>query len=102
MPPQSVLIVGASRGLGLALVKKYATLVPPEKVIATVRGKAEEGMFPPGVTVVEDIDVSEEECGRKIEAGLQGTAVEVVVIVAGLLKPEVSHRQADSVRLAAL
>jgi hypothetical protein len=82
-------------------VNKYAEHVPPSKVFATVRGPAdkEKNKFPKGVRVVENIDVSLEDCGRKIEAGLQGTAVEVVVIVAGLLRPEVSADQAIHIGL---
>ncbi|WVR05495.1 hypothetical protein IAU60_002513 [Kwoniella sp. DSM 27419] len=89
MPPQSVLIVGASKGLGLALVRKYASLISPDKVFGTVRGKAEEVEdFPPGVRIIEDIDVSKEDAAGKIVDGLQGIAVELVVYVSGVLKPE--------------
>ncbi|WVF71840.1 hypothetical protein IAT40_006649 [Kwoniella sp. CBS 6097] len=95
MPPQTVLIIGASKGLGLALVKKYSTLIGPTNVFATVRStvsddpNAEEiKPFPEGVRVIEDIDVSEKDCGDKIVEGLQGAAVGLVVYVSGVLKPE--------------
>ncbi|ODN92085.1 cytoplasmic protein [Cryptococcus wingfieldii CBS 7118] len=88
MPPQSALIVGASRGLGLALVKHYASTIPPSNVYATVRGHVSSDTFPKGVNVIQDVDLSKEDCGRKIVNGLQGAAVQIVVYVAGVLKPE--------------
>jgi len=39
---------------------------------------------------LEGIDCSDPKVGERIVEGLQGAAVEVVVYVAGLLKPEVS------------
>ncbi|WVQ72722.1 hypothetical protein IAR50_002282 [Cryptococcus sp. DSM 104548] len=86
--PQSALIVGASRGLGLALVKHYASIIPPSNVYATVRGQSPSDTFPKGVNVIEDVDVAKEDCGKKIVRGLQGAAVQIVVYVAGVLKPE--------------
>ncbi|WVQ86241.1 hypothetical protein IAT38_008409 [Cryptococcus sp. DSM 104549] len=87
-PPQSVLVVGASRGLGLALIKHYASL-GVSNLYATVRGAApSDDTFPKGTKVIEGVDCSKEECGKKIVDGLQGGAVEVVVYVAGILKPE--------------
>ncbi|OCF71483.1 hypothetical protein I204_07541 [Kwoniella mangroviensis CBS 8886] len=92
MPPQTVLIVGASKGLGLALVKKYSDLIGGSNMYATVRGymddKEKSSTFPQGVHVIEDIDVSEEGVGDKIVEGLQGAAVGLVVYVSGILKPE--------------
>ncbi|WWD01011.1 hypothetical protein V866_007949 [Kwoniella sp. B9012] len=92
MPPQTALIVGASKGLGLALVKKYSDLIGGTNVYATVRGymddKEKSSTFPQGVHVIEDIDVSEEGVGDKIVEGLQGAAVGLVVYVSGILKPE--------------
>jgi len=88
MTPQSVLIVGASKGLGLALVKYYAELIPAENVYATVRSAPKEGTIPKGVHVIVGIDLLDKTVGKKIVDGLSGRAVEVVVVVAGLLKPE--------------
>ncbi|WVO16918.1 hypothetical protein L204_104604 [Cryptococcus depauperatus] len=84
----NVLVVGASRGLGLALVKYYSSQLTPANVFATVRGSASADIFPEGVNVIEDVDCSREDCGKKIVDGLQGTAVDIVVYVAGVLKPE--------------
>jgi NAD(P)-dependent dehydrogenase (short-subunit alcohol dehydrogenase family) len=89
MSPSSVLIVGASRGLGLALVEKYASTIGPSNVFATVRSESK-GEFPQGVNVLEGMDVSKSDCGEKLVKGLKGSKVQVVIYVAGLLKPEVS------------
>lgn len=51
-PPQTALIVGASRGLGLALVNELVKRGSPN-VYATVRSHAKEGQFPKGVKVIE-------------------------------------------------
>ena len=52
MAPQSVLIVGASRGLGQALVKHYAETIEPSKVFATTRGDAKDAKLPKGQLAV--------------------------------------------------
>ncbi|EAL17505.1 hypothetical protein CNBM0720 [Cryptococcus deneoformans B-3501A] len=88
MSPQSVLVVGASRGLGLALVKHYSSVINPCNVFATVRGSAPSDTFPKGVRVIESVDCSKEDCGQKVVDGLQGASVDLVAYVAGVLKPE--------------
>ncbi|KIR27828.1 cytoplasmic protein [Cryptococcus deuterogattii 99/473] len=88
MPPQSVLVIGASRGLGLALVKHYSSVIHPSNIFATVRGSAPSDIFPKGVRVIESVDCSKEDCGQKVVDGLQGAAVDLVAYVAGVLKPE--------------
>ncbi|KAK4689120.1 hypothetical protein P7C73_g983, partial [Tremellales sp. Uapishka_1] len=90
MAPQSVLIVGASQGLGKALVHKYSTLLAPQDIYATVRSPVEDGTFPKGVNIIEGVDASQEDVGDKIVQGLAGRAMEIVVVVAGILKPEAS------------
>ncbi len=87
MPLSSVLIVGASRGLGQALVSHYSTLIGPENVFATVRAPSDH--LPKGVNVIEGIDCLDPEVGAKIVDGLKGRTVQGVIIVAGLLKAEV-------------
>ncbi|KAL7424308.1 hypothetical protein Q5752_001898 [Cryptotrichosporon argae] len=88
MSPTSVLIVGASRGLGFALVEHYVARLGPASVFATVRGAARPGLFPPGTNVLEHVDASKRTVGRDIVDGLQGRSVQVVVVVAGVLMPE--------------
>ena len=120
MAPQSVLIVGGSKGLGKALVDKYASMIDPQNVHVTVRGNEAEGMpkgerdrlLKPlnlstlrglsvsadlvsrsqsrsGVKIITGIDCSKSDVGEKIVKGLQGTAIEVVVYVAGVMTSEV-------------
>lgn len=86
----SALIIGANRGLGLSLVKHYAQRLSPSNVFATVRSSSDPGLFPKDVNVIEDVDVSKKDCGKRVVEGLQGRSVDHVWIVAGLLKGEVS------------
>lgn len=95
--PQSVLVIGASRGLGLALVKYYSSVIHPSNVFATVRGSAPSATFPKGVRVIESVDCSKEDCGQKVVDGLQGAAVDLVAYVAGVLKPEAGRFYFESV-----
>lgn len=87
----SALIIGANRGLGLSLVKHYAQRLSPSDVFATVRGKADQGLFPKGVNVIENVDASKKDCGQRVVEGLQGRSVDHVWVVAGLLKSEVRY-----------
>ena len=91
MPPSSVLIVGASRGLGLALTKHYASSIFCSEVYATIRGDptSTKGL-PEGVHVIGGIDLSQETVSEDLVRGLGRKKVDVVYIVAGLLKTEVS------------
>ena len=89
----TALIIGASQGLGASLVRHYAKSLSPSNVFATIRESApkSDDLFPKGVNVIPNIDVSKKDCGEKVVEGLQGRAVDHVWIVAGLLKGEVSH-----------
>ena len=104
----TALIIGASQGLGASLVRHYAKQLSPSNVFATIRESApkSDDLFPKGVNVIPNVDVSKKDCGDKVVAGLQGRAVDHVWIVAGLLKGEVSsiHRccvvVSDSMKVA--
>ena len=85
----TALIIGANRGLGLSLVKHYAQRLKATDVFATVRGKVEDGLFPKGVNIIEDVDASKKDCGKKVAEGLKGRKIDHVWVVAGLLKGEV-------------
>lgn len=86
MSRQTVLIIGANRGLGLALTRLYAKSA---HVVATTRSEPKEGTFSEDVQIVSGVDLSKPDVGDKLVAGLKGTKLDVVIIVAGLLKPEV-------------
>lgn len=81
------LIIGASRGLGLALAKSLHAR--NYKVYATVRSAAPAGTFPAEVEVFEGIDLNEESAGKKIADGLRGAVMDLVILNAGLIKKEV-------------
>src|SRR4051794_26260180 len=83
-----VLIIGASRGLGLALTKYYSNT--PRTVYATLRSPPKPGTLPSDVTVIQGIDVGEEDAGTKIVQALKGDKLGLVVVVSGVLNPEVS------------
>ncbi len=84
LPP--ALIIGASRGLGLALTKYLSTT---RTVYATVRSPPTEGTFPQGVKVIDGIDVGKEEAGKKIVEALKGEKIGLVAVISGILTPEV-------------
>ncbi|KAL7409066.1 NAD-binding protein [Mrakia frigida] len=91
MPPSTALIIGASRGLGLALVKvlsSRSSSTNPTTIFATTRSPPKQGFFPKGVNVIDGIDVGTEGAGEKIVKGLKGEKVDWVVVVAGVLKKE--------------
>lgn len=85
----TALIIGASRGLGLSLVQHYAKTLSPNNVFATVQGKANPDQYPKGVNVIENVDATKKDCGKRVVDGLKGRTVDRVWVVAGLLKPEV-------------
>lgn len=82
------LIIGASRGLGLELVKTLHS--QNHKVYATVRSAPQTRSYPSGVIVLSGIDISEETAGKKITESLRGEKLDLVIINAGVLKKEVS------------
>jgi short-subunit dehydrogenase len=81
----SVLVVGATRGLGYQVAKQYAQRE------FSVMGTARSG--PPkdahhDIHWISDIDVATEEAGKKIADGLKGHKQDVVIITAGVFKKE--------------
>jgi len=81
-----VLVVGASRGLGAELAKKYAA-DNNNKVLATSRsGKTEDFK---NVNWIPNIDVSAKDAGVKLAEGCKGHgALDIVVITAGYFATE--------------
>ena len=116
MPPKSILIVGAHRGLGLALVKRYAEVMQDKgHIFATVEqpvdssesessvqlsnsaprleldgGVLKTGDYPKMVDVIQGVDCTQKDCGEKVVAGLKGKKVDRVLYVSGVVFPEVS------------
>jgi NAD(P)-dependent dehydrogenase (short-subunit alcohol dehydrogenase family) len=85
--PINSLVIGASRGLGLALVKALRTR--GDTVFATVRSPPAPDAFPPGTRVIQGVDVGERDAGEKIVQGLAGEKVGLVIVNAGYFKSEV-------------
>lgn len=84
----SVLIVGATRGLGKALTSYYA-----ETLSYTVYATSRSSTPPDGPTVDEiswiaDIDLSRPSVGQDLAAGLKGKSVNTVIITAGYFATE--------------
>lgn len=93
--PKSVLIIGASRGLGQALTQHYSKSIGASSVYATIRGDPSGSSTDEGI-IIGGVDMSEESVGRDLVDGLKGKGIEkgeleVVYVVAGLLKTEVSY-----------
>ncbi|KAI4245016.1 MAG: hypothetical protein LQ352_006646 [Teloschistes flavicans] len=82
----NVLIVGASKGLGDALVKEYSTT--GNNVFAITRGEPPEPM--PRVTYIGGIDVATERAGRDLVSVLNqyNMKIETVIITAGYFGAE--------------
>ncbi|KAH8171742.1 short chain dehydrogenase domain-containing protein [Sarocladium implicatum] len=83
MPSSSVLIVGATRGLGEHLAKQYAER-PNTTVYGTSRSSSPPDGFPSGVKWLTGIDLMDSEVGDKIVKGLgDAEPLSVVIITAG-------------------
>lgn len=97
MPAATALIIGASRGLGIELVRNLSS--HGSNVFATVRSTPKTGTFPVGVNVIEDVDIGEEDAGAKIVRGLGGTKVDLTIVNAGVFKAEVRYSLVAHYRL---
>lgn len=67
----SVLIVGATRGLGASLTKKYASQ-PSNTVFGTARSAKAPVDALKGVTWLHDVDLMESDVGEKLVGQLEG------------------------------
>ncbi|CAG9462460.1 unnamed protein product [Pedinophyceae sp. YPF-701] len=77
-----VVVVGASRGIGLELVRAYRAR--GEDVLATVRTSSEH-LEATGARVVDGIDVTDPPSLQKLKDAVAGTPVAVLVLNAGYL-----------------
>ena len=82
-----ILVIGASRGLGEALAKQYAS--GGSHVYGTARSSSppqETTSLP--ITWIGNVDVSSESAGSTIADGLKGTTIDTVFITAGYFGKE--------------
>lgn len=92
----TVLVTGANRGIGLALVRAFANR--GDRVIAVCRKSSAEldGL---GVQVESGVDVSDEAAVRRLAERLGGTRIDILVNNAGILRPDaLGGIEFDSVR----
>ena len=95
---KTVLVVGASRGLGLALAEEW--LGRGFQVIATMRDKAEElealsGRFP-GALELERVDTADAGAVKALRQRLDGRTLDILFINAGIARAiELSPVQAE-------
>ena len=84
----TAMVVGASRGLGLALTQKWCRR--GWRVIATVRGRSEElerlASRYPGRIEIETVDIAKAETVKALRARLEGRRIDVLFINAGIVR----------------
>jgi NAD(P)-dependent dehydrogenase (short-subunit alcohol dehydrogenase family) len=86
-----VLIIGASRGIGLALARRYRQ--QGARITATVRGEAGlAALRGLGATALQ-LDVAEAESVSRLAWQLDGSAFDVAVLAAGVYGPRTSGLQ---------
>ena len=78
-----VLVVGGNRGIGLAMVKQLSAR--GEEVITACRRSSKE-LSALDVEVIEGVDVRGEQGARKLSEGIGDRDLDLVVVVAGILK----------------
>lgn len=83
--PQTILITGANRGIGLALTEYY--LKRGAKVYAVCRTLTGE-LKNSGADIIEDIDVSVPEKVQTLQRMMQGKPVDILINNAGIFKNE--------------
>ncbi|THW68008.1 NAD(P)-binding protein [Aureobasidium pullulans] len=76
----TVLVVGATRGLGLELAKQYAER--GDTVYGTARSSKPEDA-PSNINWIDGIDVAEESAGSKLAKALDGQKLDTVILAAG-------------------
>ncbi|KAI0172668.1 oxidoreductase [Hypoxylon sp. FL1284] len=83
----SALIIGATRGLGAALVREYSAR--STSVFATTRSDVAPGGFPNGVEWLSHIDLTKSNVGHNLTGQLKGAKpLDVVIINAGRFTTE--------------
>ena len=92
--PANVLVVGASRGIGLELVRQY--LVAGARVTATARGDAVAALRELGAHALE-IVVAQAESAARLAWQIDGAAFDAAYLVAGVYGPRSAGLQAPSV-----
>ena len=96
MSNKSVVITGASRGIGLSFASVY--LNRGYHVYAACRQASEE-LTSLGVTVIEGIDVTEDSGITRLAEALNGVSIDLLINNAGILRDEVlGDIDKDSVR----
>jgi NAD(P)-dependent dehydrogenase (short-subunit alcohol dehydrogenase family) len=84
----TALVVGASRGLGLALAQEW--LGRGWRVVATVRGRSEDldrlSARYPGSLEIENVDINKADTVRALREGLEGRTLDVLFVNAGVAR----------------
>ena len=84
----TALVVGASRGLGLALAQEW--LGRGWRVVATVRGRSEDldrlSARYPGSLEIENVDINKADTVRALRERLEGRTLDVLFVNAGVAR----------------
>jgi len=83
--PDTILITGANRGIGLALTEHY--LKRGDKVYAVCRHTTDE-LGRTGAHIIEHIDVSVPENVKSLQQHMQGIVIDILINNAGIFKEE--------------
>ncbi|MGY8814489.1 MAG: SDR family oxidoreductase [Gammaproteobacteria bacterium] len=83
--PQTILITGANRGIGLALTEIY--LQRRDKVFAVCRQTTDE-LNNTGASIIENIDVSLSDDVKNLQQKMHGTSIDILINNAGIFKNE--------------
>jgi NAD(P)-dependent dehydrogenase (short-subunit alcohol dehydrogenase family) len=81
----TILITGANRGIGLELSHQFADR--GDTVLAACRS-GNEALHQSGITVIEDIDVADDNCGAKLQAAVAAQPLDILINNAGILTSE--------------
>ena len=87
--PQTILITGASRGIGLALTEIY--IQRGEKVFAVCRQTTDELNYT-GANIIGNIDVSLSEDVKNLQQQMQGISIDTLINNAGIFNNETLNK----------
>lgn len=86
-----VLVVGASRGLGAALLHQYTQKSPSPSVFGTARQAEAPTSSPANVNWIKNVDVSKPDAGSAIVDGYkayENSSIDILIITAGYFGKE--------------